>query len=250
MPIKVKADSGPANSQLFLASILLTATWVLWPTKFDLPGLYILTPLLGFAGAASAYKGIQLLWEDYQNRKHIAESEKVSDDYGSARTATWDELVARFMDNPMSGIFAGLFEGRLPVFYPPDVVFSLIEMPPDVGKTICLVLGSILHQAMLGKSLLIPDVKCELAPMLAKSLRKLGFEVWCINPTKQYFDTCGNTEINLYQPVLDAVYAEDEERKDAAQIANDKAELHLPKKLNITTRFLVTAHDAAFRLQF
>ncbi len=230
MSIEVKTDPGPINSKFFAAAMCGTATWLLWPPDYDFWQMYMLTPVIAAAGFASTIAGIRLLIKDYHNRKHIAESEKVSDDYGSARLATWEELKARVMDNPMSGIFAGLFEGKLPVFYPPDVVFSLIEMPPGVGKTVCLVLGSILHQAMLGKSLLIPDVKCELAPMLVKALRKLGFEVWCINPTRQHFDICGNTEINLYQSVLDAVYSDGDERKDAVQIARDKAELHLPEK--------------------
>src|SRR5690606_17480927 len=69
----------------------------------------------------------------------------------------------------------------------------------------------------------------ELAPMLVAALRKLGIEVWCINPAKAHFEICGDTELNLYQPVLDACHASGSFRADTIKIAYDLAELHLPE---------------------
>jgi len=117
----------------------------------------------------------------------------------------------------------------LPAFAPPHTPFALIEMPPGVGKTVNYVISSILHQARLGKSLFIPDVKTELAPMLVGALRRMGIEVWCLNPAKAHVDLCGDTELNLYQPVLDACHAQGAFRLDTIKIALDLAELHLPE---------------------
>ena len=64
--------------------------------------------------------------------------------------------------------------------------------------------------------------------MLIPALRELGFEVWAIHPTGEYKETLGEVEINPYQPVLDACYADGPSRKDAVKYVADIAELHLP----------------------
>ncbi len=133
------------------------------------------------------------------------------------------------MDDPASGNFLGLYEGLAPAFAPPRTPFTLIEMPPGVGKTVNYVIGSILHQARMGKSLFIPDVKGELAPMLMGALRAMGIEVWCINPAGAHKELCGDTPINLYQAVVDAAHADDAFRQDTIKMALDLAELHLPE---------------------
>jgi len=169
------------------------------------------------------------MFRDFRLRRNLARAAEASADHGAARQASWSELVSRGMDDPASGNFLGLYEAMAPAFAPPRTPFSMIEMPPGVGKTVNYVIGSILHQARLGKSLFIPDVKCELAPMLAEALRNIGIEVWCINPAGVHKALCGDTPLNLYQSVLDAAYAADAFRQDAIKLAFDLADLHLPE---------------------
>lgn len=78
------------------------------------------------------------------------------------------------------------------------------------GKTRCLVIQSICSLALAGESLVISDPKAELYDYTAGYLKKLGYEVICIdfkNPEK-------STRYNLLQPVIDAVKAKDMERAE------------------------------------
>lgn len=78
------------------------------------------------------------------------------------------------------------------------------------GKTRCLVIPSICSIALSGESLVISDPKAELYHYTADYLRKLEYEVICLDfkcPEK-------STHYNLLQPVIDAVNEEDMERAE------------------------------------
>ena len=173
-------------------------------------------------------RAIKLMIEDFRLRRDLAVSEQRSQDFGSGRTARRTELDARGMNHAAHGSLLGLDEQGAPVWRPAKAPFALVEMPPGVGKTACLVIGSILHYAMLGHSVFVPDVKAELAVMLAEALRALGIEVWCINPSRRYAGLVGDVEVNLYQPMIDALYGEGDERKNATKYAADFAATHVP----------------------
>ncbi|BBK29658.1 type IV secretory pathway TraG/TraD family ATPase VirD4 [Stella humosa] len=228
--VPVRTATGPINGNLAVAVAAAAIGWWLWPAP-DAPWQQAaMAGAAALCAAACLARGLVLLVRDYRLRRDLARAEAITSDHGTAREATWDEIRARGMDMPASGNFLGLYQGQRPVFAPADVPFSLAIMPPGGGKTSRLVVGSILHQAQTGKSLAISDPKQELGPMLAPTLRQLGFEVWCVNPAGRYLDRCGNVELNPYQAVLDALYAEDEARLDAIKRAGDLAELHLPEK--------------------
>lgn len=231
MSLPVTPKSGPINRAAVTAGLFASAAWHLWPSVAD--GT-LQTIVAGFCATVAIPKGIRtaiLLVKDYTLRRDLAKAQEASSDHGTAREADWHELVARAMNEPASGNLLGLHREhtRPPVFAPPKTPFALIEMPPGVGKTVNYVIGSILHQARLGKSLFIPDVKAELAPMLVRALTALGIEVWCANPAKLHFKTCGDTELNLYQAVIDACMDKGEFRKDTIKLALDLADLHLPE---------------------
>jgi len=230
MPIEIGTSSGPINSQFLLGSVFGVATWALWPETGDTWPHYFFFGIACFGATASFMGGVNLLVQDYRMRCDIILSEQVSDDHGSAHQGTWEDVMERGMHKPENGNLLGLFEGKFPVFSPPKTPFSLIEMPPGVGKTTCYVVGSILHKAKQGYSLCIADVKQELGPMLIPALRDMGIECWAVNPTGEYIEQTGNVELNPYQSLLDAVHAEDDRRLDAVKIATDYTNLHLPER--------------------
>jgi len=78
------------------------------------------------------------------------------------------------------------------------------------GKTRCLVIQSICLLGLSGESLVISDPKAELFHYTSEFLKKLGYEVICLdfkNPEK-------STRYNLLQPVIDAVNAGNMERAE------------------------------------
>lgn len=229
MSVPVRAKPAPINRAAFMAALSASGAWAFWPSAYDGVFNYVAAGLCAGVALPAGLRAGVLYLRDYTLRRNLARAEEASTDHGTARMAEWSELVARFMHDPASGNFLGMYEGRLPAFAPPRNPFSLNEMPPGVGKTVNYVIPSILHQARLGKSLFIPDVKTELAPMLVAALRGMGVEVWCLNPAKAHLDLCGDTELNLYQPVLDAYHSVGAFRADTIKIALDLAELHLPE---------------------
>ncbi len=234
MAIKVQPKSGPINFFLFNSTIMSGAAWATWPGAGDAWQWGVISFYLGCGGLGSGIVGARQLRKDYKTRSDIKESEKVSADFGDAREATWDEIVARGMTDPNSGPLAGFKVGK-PIFFPPDAIFAASEIPPGEGKSSKQVIGSVIHQAMMGKSILVPDVKAELAVSLIPFLKKQGISYLCINPTKQNFDICGDTPVGLYQSIIDAVNADDDTRLDVTQLAYDKANLHLPDKAGKST---------------
>lgn len=249
MTIKIKTKTTPINRQLFAASLFGAATWALWPEAGDVwPkqfffGVSAFGTFVGFAG------GLDAIVKDYQLRRNIEQSEQVSDDHGSSDESTWEDILKQHMDDPNSGNLLGLYKGQLPIFAPPKAPFSLIEMPPGAGKTSCYVVGSVLHQAKLGKSIFVADPKQELGPMLIPALRDLGIECWAIDPTGNYADSIGTIELNPYQLLLDAVYADDDSRLDAIKFASDYATLHLPGRPDDKNSYFTRGSQRAIALQ-
>lgn len=229
MPIVIKPAPQPINRLFLLASSTAAFGWWLWPAQAGAsPVAYAVALLAGAVAASSVTRGVKLLAEDYKLRRAIAVSEEVTNDHGSAREADWAEIVTARMDDPASGNFLGLYDGKFPVFAPRRTPFSLIEMPPGAGKTINYVMGSILHRTRMGASVVVPDPKLELAVTLGPQLAAQGYEVWFVNPTRSFANGCGDVEVNPYQALVDAAYADDDRRKDAPKFAADYAELHYP----------------------
>ena len=78
------------------------------------------------------------------------------------------------------------------------------------GKTRCLVIQTICLLGLAAESLVISDPKAELFHYTSKFLKKLGYEVICLdfkNPEK-------STRYNLLQPVIDAVNSDNMERAE------------------------------------
>lgn len=233
MSVVVRPKCGPVNRPALFAALATSAAWSWWPKESaDLFGTVVAGSCLVVAVAFGG-QVINRLVKDYKLRRDLKRASKVSTIHGTARFATFEEVRALGLHQPSAGIFGGLMaakdggEPSLPVFL--RAPFTLVEMSPGGGKTIYYVIGSILHLAKLGRSLFISDVKAEVAPMLVEALRSLGFEVWCINPAKVHAAICGGEEINLYQPVIDAVQAGDDFRRDAIKLTIDIAEIHLPE---------------------
>lgn len=226
--IRARIRSGPVNRTLFAAGICsLAASHALSEGSSGL-----LLQALGWGSAVLAgllwWEGGRLLLRDYRLRRDVAISETTSLDHGSARQSSYAERVERGMDDPENGELYGLDDDGRTVWRPPGAPFALIEMPPGVGKTVFLVVASILHRAMLGYSLVIPDIKMDLAVMLVRALRRLGFEVWCVNPAKRFLDITGNVELHPFQSMVDAMYGDIDQQKDAFKLAADYAALQNP----------------------
>lgn len=226
--VRPRIRSGPVNRWMLYACTLGGFAYATYPADGND------AILLSYSGAAaigtvfSIIRAAKAAIKDYRLRKGLAIAEVKSTDHGSAREATFEERAAVGMHDPGTGeLFGTDLEGNS-VFRPTGAPFALIEMPPGVGKTVNLVVGSILHRTLLGYSLITPDVKCENSVMLVAALRELGFEVWCINPAKLHLDQLGDVELNPYQALIDAVYDSGGRMRDAVKIAADIAALHLP----------------------
>ncbi len=224
---KPESANAGVNGSFVIAGLMGISAGYVWPHAAADWTQHAIAWMLAGTSAASAMQGVRLLAKDIRIRKRIIDSEKPGTEHGSAREATLAELEARGMLDPSSGSFIGMANGRA-IFMPPDAPFGLIEAPPGSGKDIGYVVGDISHHAMMRHAVFAPDVKLELGPMLADGLRKAGIEVWCVNPTGQFEDQCGNVELGLYQALIDAVHGDNNQRKDAIGIAKSLSTLHLP----------------------
>lgn len=226
--IKPRIPRGPVNRTMVMAGAFGALAYATWPDlgadglDYGFPGISALL------AAKLVRQGIGHLLRDYRIRRGVAISTIVSKDHGSARQSTKAERIKRGMHTHEHGELFGLDDEGNPVWRPPNAFLALVVMPPGAGKTSRLVMNSVCHRAMLGYSLIVPDVKAELAVMMARQLRALGKEVWCINLSGQHVDLTGNIEVGLYQPIIDAVYGDAGQRKQAFKLAADYAALHHP----------------------
>ncbi len=228
MSVIVRPKRRPVNRLFLAGAFAAVVAWSLWPAPDTSGQADACFWMFALAASAGFWNGVRELVRDHRLRAAFAASERVTDDHGSAREASWAEVAAAGMADPNSGNFLGLFQGRAPVFAPPKTPFTLVEMPPGAGKTVTCVVGSILHRARLGASVVVADPKLELGVMLGPQLRAQGYEVWFANPTHGFAELCGDVELNPYQALLDAVHATDDKRLDAPKFAADYAELHYP----------------------
>ena len=113
---------------------------------------------------------------------------------------------------PKGGIVVGMEKmgNREKLYLIGDDTHTLTIGATRSGKTRCLVIQSICSIALSGESLVISDPKAELYHYTADYLKKLGYEVICLdfkNPEK-------STRYNLLQPVIDAINEDDVERAE------------------------------------
>lgn len=227
--VRIRVRAEPINRLFLAGGAFAGIAYATWPASWSWWEPPSLTAgIASFAGAGFLARAAERLVKDYRLRRDLARSLEVSEDHGSAREATPEEIDARGMYDPASGDLLGLDRDGRPVFAPRQTPFGLYEMPPGVGKTACHVIPSIQHRLMTGASLVIPDPKLDLAPMLIPHIRALGIEVWAVNPTGQFIEICGDYPINPYQTVIDALYSDGDIRKSAIKYAVAFAELHYP----------------------
>jgi type IV secretory pathway TraG/TraD family ATPase VirD4 len=226
--VRPRVRSGPINRMLILTGGMGWLAWAIWPANGDLLLQLIAAWCAALYALAAGMLALSRLLKDYGLRRDLAIGQVLTIDYGTARQSTAKERAARGMSVSNHGELLGFDDNGRAVWRPMQGPFGLIEMPPGVGKTVNLVVGSILHRAKLGNSVVVPDVKTELAVMLAPALRAMGFEVWCVNPAGRHAELTGETVLNPYQPLIDAVYDEGDARKNAVKIASDYAALHYP----------------------
>lgn len=215
------------NGAFMTSGILGLAASVLWPDAGDSWQHHTVAWIFAASSFACGIGGLRSLAKDIKIRQTIRKGEEPGTDHGSAREATNEEIIARGCTDPNGGMFIG-FKDDLAVFASRDAPFAIVEGPPGTGKDINFSAGEILHYSLRGISVAAPDVKCELAPMLVEGLRDAGVETWCLNPTGKFYDLCGNVETGLYEPLVKAVHASGESRKDAIGIADQFTKLHLP----------------------
>lgn len=225
--VRPRGRSGPINAAMLGASALAALAAASAPTGASDALQWGLHGFSALGAAALLLKAAKHAVKDYRVRRDLAISQSVSLDHGSAREATITERAARGMDDLDSGELYGLDIDGTPVWRPKASPFALIEMPPGVGKTVNLVIGSVVHRALKGFTVVVPDVKNELSVMIAPALRARGIEVWSVNPARQFLATTGNKILNPYQSLIDAAYSETLWR-DAVKIAADYAALHYP----------------------
>jgi len=217
------------NGSFVMSGILGAAAWYLWPDAESYWQQHAAAWVLAFSAGVTAISGTKEFANEIRTRSIIAKSEAPSTEHGSAREATLREIRERGCTDPNGGSLIGFKDG-VAIYPPRDAPFAMFEMPPGTGKGIYQVITDILHHSLSGFTVFAPDVKCELAPMLAKGLRNAGIETWCINPTNQFADICSNVEVGLYDALIKAAHSADESRKDAVGLANQIAKLHLPDK--------------------
>jgi type IV secretion system protein VirD4 len=113
---------------------------------------------------------------------------------------------------PSGGIVVGMekCENTEKLYYIGDDTHTLTIGATRSGKTRCLVIQSICSIGLSGESLVISDPKAELFHYTSEYLKKLGYEVICLDfksPEK-------SSRYNLLQPVIDAVKEKDMERAE------------------------------------
>jgi len=97
------------------------------------------------------------------------------------------------------------------LYYIGDDTHVIVVGATRSGKTRCLVLQSICCLALAAESLVISDPKAELYQYTNEFIKKLGYEVICIDFRSPEKSAC----YNLLQPVIDAVNENNMDRAEA-----------------------------------
>lgn len=148
----------------------------------------------------------------------ITKPPQESPDSASAEPETEEEKADPYQLFSEGGIVMGMDRicgkelGEPPerLYYISEDTHTLTIGATRSGKTRCLVIQSICLLGLAAESLVISDPKAELFHYTSEFLKKLGYEVICLdfkNPEK-------STRYNLLQPVIDAVNAGNMERAE------------------------------------
>ncbi len=141
--------------------------------------------------------------------KQLSEGEAVE---RAVRAEDGDKGTDPYRLFPKGGIVVGMEKmgNREKLYLIGDDTHTLTIGATRSGKTRCLVIQSICSIALSGESLVISDPKAELYHYTADYLKKLGYEVICLDfksPEK-------STRYNLLEPVIDAINEDDVERAE------------------------------------
>ena len=159
--------------------------WVLWPMGQAGIGWAAFLSALCWVGAVVRFNRGWVAWDkDMAYRNARRRTMKPKQDHGNARWGSWQDVQEAGMGKP-GGIFLGtLGSSKKELFYNgPGSVLALA--PPGAGKSTCLAMQNLLRTSE-GSSVVV-DVKLELYSTCARSLRKRGFRVICINPWAEEF---------------------------------------------------------------
>jgi type IV secretion system protein VirD4 len=171
------------------AALLLSAAYFFWPDQ-SAPLGWVATAygavfLASLKTLHAAIAGLQLILHRQLKRRAKQAAQK----HHPAKWASDKELQQAGMFEPNGRPLGETLSG-IPIFEPATSVHSKIVAPPGMWKTIAAIVTAIMHLAHssrgkngLRPSLIIPDVKGELAAMCAEALRALGCEVWVVNDT-------------------------------------------------------------------
>lgn len=154
MAVLIRPKPGPVNRALFGSAAFLTLSYATAPAGGNWEQ-YTFCAGCALAGIVLLARGAAGVVRDYRLRRNIAISQSVSSDHGSAREANAAEREAAGMNVPSD--LLGLDRKGIAVWRPRRMPFSLVEMPPGVGKTISYVMPWIITRATGGYSLVIAE---------------------------------------------------------------------------------------------
>lgn len=238
---------GPINRPLITAGMLLVGAYALSTTEPDGWHDQFGPLMLILCAAALVGVGARRMRKDFLIRKALAVLNSTSTSHGSAREATNDERAARGMSEG-GGDLLGIDDHGHAVFQPAGTPNKLIEGPPGSFKTISYVIPSIFNHAAQGRSVVVPDVKGELAATCGPALEAAGHTVLYINPDGQHLALIRADEVNLYQPLVDAIHSEGSSRRSATKIASDYASIHYPLSDDAKNPYFVLGSQRIIRL--
>ncbi|MEL6857411.1 MAG: type IV secretory system conjugative DNA transfer family protein [Pseudomonadota bacterium] len=165
------------NVDGLMASSFAALAWVTWPKQPDAyfaQGLLAGFMVMGAGIACSRFLGSLRL--SYSRRKLKREALRSTTTLGKARFASLTELsLGKFHDlgNPL---LLGERDG-LPVTLPKGMSLAC-KSNPGGGKTSAIVINSLWHAAnSTGSSIILPDIKPEMAYLLGPALEEAGFRV-------------------------------------------------------------------------
>lgn len=168
------------NAYLFYAAVMGGACWWLWPDP-ETHFFYKLLPwMMALSVVGASLNGLNSLRVDYRRRKARHGAQHASGVHGNARFASISEMLQAGLFEPGGKLLLGLRKA-LPAFLPRGLHLA-VQSPTGGGKTSALVIGSVIHALMTGRSVLCQDVKPEIAIMLKSALERMNFRVVINNP--------------------------------------------------------------------
>lgn len=138
----------------------------------------------------------ELLYENIINEKREEEKEnlKLEKPYSAK-----DDKYKLFKSG---GLITGFYteKGKEKIYYVDKDTHSVIIGATRSGKSRCLVMQSMYNTALAGESMVITDPKGELYAYTSEFMRKLGYEVICLD----FKDAKTSSKYNLLQPIINA----------------------------------------------